>query len=129
MLKSTQIKLIKLHAAVVIFVERKGCSAKEIADILNVPVNSVYHYAKQPEWEQTLDLLNYTGDRNFQKGTTRDIMKESGHLIAQARGIYIQERTDGRNHKKAVSEVCEVLNLKRRRVNDWCARFDWEESL
>lgn len=122
MLKST---LIKLHAAAVIFAERGGCSAKEIADILNVPVNSIYHYAKQPEWDESLDLLYYAGDRAFTKKTTRDIQKESGGIIAQARAIYHKERMDGLNHKKAVSVVCETLPLKRRRVNDWAKRFDW----
>ena len=127
MLKST---LIKLHAAAVIFAERGGCSAKEIADILNVPVNSVYHYAKFPEWNESLDLLYYTGDRAFTKKTTRDIQKESGDLVAQARAIYTAERrTNGLNHKKAVSVVCEMLPLKRRRVNEWAKRFDWEANL
>ena len=125
MLKST---LIKLHAAAVIFAERKGCSAKEIADILNVPVNSVYHYAKQPEWDESLDLLGYTGVRAFHK-ETRSVEKESGELVAQAKAIYTAERIDGLNHKKAVSVVCETLPLKRRRVNDWAKRFDWEANL
>lgn len=127
MLKST---LIKLHAAAAIFAERGGCSAKEIADILNVPVNSVYHYAKFPEWEQALDTLAYTGNRAFTKKTTRDVQKESGELVAKARGLYIAERrTNGLNHKQAVSVVCETLPLKRRRVNDWAKRFNWEQSL
>lgn len=127
MLKST---LIKLHAAAAIFAERGGCSAKEIADILNVPVNSVYHYAKFPEWNDALDTLYYTGDRSFVKKSTRDIQKESGDLVAQARGIYTAERrTNGLNHKKAVSVVCETLPLKRRRVNEWAEKFEWEKTL
>ena len=55
--------LIKLQTAAVIFAQRGGCSAKEIADILGVPVNSIYDYAKQPEWNETLDLLGYTGNQ------------------------------------------------------------------
>lgn len=124
MLKST---LIKLHAAAVIFAERRGCSAKEIADILNVPVNSVYHYAKQPEWNESLDLLCYQGDRSFTRKITRDAAKDNGELVAQARAIYTAERRDGnRNHKKAVSVVCETLDLKRRRVNDWAKKYGWK---
>ena len=123
MLKST---LIKLHAATTLFAERKGCSAKELADLLNVPVNSIYHYAKQPEWNESLDLLCYTGSRAFTKETTRDILKENGDTIALAKAIYKQERSDGSNHKKAVTAVVNELGLKRRRVNEWAKKFDWE---
>ena len=126
MLKST---ILKVHAAAVLFAERGGCSAKKIAEILNIPVNSVYYYAKQPEWNKTLDTLGYTGSRAFVKKTTRDIQKEFGELVAQARGIYLMERRSGANHKKAVSSVCRNLGLKRRRINDWAAKFDWEATL
>ena len=126
MLKST---LIKLHAAAVIFAQRDGCSAQEIADILAVPLNSIYHYAKQPEWEETLQTLQYTGDRRFTRKTTRDPKKDSGALVAQARGIYTKERRDGLNHKKAVTAVVNQLGLKRRRLNEWAAKYEWEKTL
>lgn len=127
MLKST---LIKLHAAAAIFASRDGCSAQEIADTLNVvPLNSVYHYAKQTEWEETLDTLGYTGDRQFTRKATRDIQKESGELVAQSRAIYTKSRRDGFNHKKAVTAVVNELGLKRRRVNEWAEKFDWETTL
>ena len=126
MLKST---LIKLHAAAAIFASRDSCSAQEIADILKVPLNSVYHYAKQPEWDETLDTLGYTGDRQFTRKATRDIQKESGELVAQSKAIYTKARQDGFNHKKAVTAVVNELELKRRRVNEWAEKFDWEATL
>ena len=126
MLKST---LIKLHAAAAIFASRDGCSAQEIADILNVPLNSVYHYAKQPEWEETLDTLGYTGDRRFTRKATRDIQRDTGELVAQSRAIYTKARRDGFNHKKAVTAVVNELELKRRRINEWAEKYDWEATL
>lgn len=126
MLKST---LIKLHAAAVIFANRDGCSAQEIADILGFPLNSIYHYAKQPEWEETLRTLQYTGDRQFTRKTTRDPQKDSGELVAQAKGLYIAERLQGLNHKKAITAVVEELGLKRRRINEWAAKYEWEKTL
>ena len=126
MLKST---LIKLHAAAVIFAQRGGCSAQEIADILDVPLNSIYHYAKQPEWEETLRTLQYTGERRFTRKPTRDPQKDSGELVAQARAMYTKERRDGLNHKKAVTAVVNALGLKRRRLNDWAAKYEWEKTL
>lgn len=126
MLKST---LIKLHAAAAIFASRDGCSAQEIADILNVPLNSVYHYAKQHEWEETLDTLGYTGEQRFTRKATRDIQRDTGELVAQARGLYTKARRDGSNHKKAVTAVVNELGLKRRRVNEWAAKYEWEKTL
>ena len=126
MLKST---LIKLHAAAAIFASRDSCSAQEIADILNVPLNSVYHYAKQPEWDETLDTLGYTGDRRFTRKATRDIQRDTGELVAQSRAIYTKARRDGFNHKKAVTAVVNELGLKRRRVNEWAEKYDWEAML
>lgn len=126
MLEST---LIKLHAAAVLFAQRNGCSAQAIADILDIPLNSVYRYAKQPEWEEALDTLGYTGDRQFTRKTTRDPQKDSGELVAQARGLYTKERLDGLNHKKAVTAVVDELGLKRRRINEWAAKYEWEKTL
>ena len=126
MLKST---LIKLHAAATIFSQRGGCSAKEIAEILDIPLNSVYHFAKQPEWDKALNTLQYAGERAFKSEKRRDTLRDSGDLVARARGLYLQQRCDSRTHKQAVSVVCESLTLKRRRVNEWAAKFGWERDV
>lgn len=126
MLKST---LIKLHAAAAIFAGREGCSAKDIADILNVPLNSVYHYAKQPEWDETLDTLGYAGDRQFRRETTRDAQRDAGELLAQAKALYITHRQQGHKKADAIKYICEHLNLKPRRAYDWVKKYDWEAAL
>ena len=123
MLKSTR---IKLHAAAFVFAQRAGCSAKEIAETLNIPLNSVYHLAKQPEWDTALNTLQYAGDRVFKSEKRRDTLRDSGDLVARARAVYLEQRGGSRTHKQAVSVVCETLDLKRRRVNEWAAKFGWE---
>ena len=123
MLKSTR---IKLHAAAFVFAQRAGCSAKEIAETLDMPLNSVYHLAKQPEWDTALDTLQYAGARAFKSEKRRDTLRDAGELVARARGLYLEQRWDSRTHKQAVSVVCETLDLKRRRVNEWAAKFGWE---
>ena len=125
MLKSTR---IKLHAAAVIFASRNGCSAQEIADTLKLPVKAIYRYTKEPEWENALNTLQYAGDRQFPRKTTRDPLKDSGELVAEARALYTLQRRDGRTHKKAVTAVVEVLGLKRRRINEWAERYNWQEA-
>ena len=134
MLKST---LIKLHAAATIFAQRGGCSAQDISEILDIPVSSVYHLAKQPEWDEALDTLNYTGDRQFQRKRTRDALRDTGELVAQTRGLYLKQRWDGLTHKKAVTAVVSELGAAsetekanlRRRINDWADRYNWEKHL
>ena len=126
MLKSTH---IKLHAAAFVFAQRAGCSAKEIAETLDIPLNSVYHLAKQPEWDTALGTLQYTGERAFKSEKRRDTLRDSGDLVARARRLYLEQRWDSRTHKQAVSVVCETLDLKRRRVNEWAAKFGWERDV
>ena len=126
MLKSTH---IKLHAAAFVFAQRAGCSAKEIAETLDMPLNSVYHLAKQPEWDKALNTLQYAGDRAFKSEKRRDTLRDSGDLVARARGLYLEQRWDSHTHKQAVSVVCGTLDLKRRRVNEWAAKFDWERDV
>lgn len=123
MLKSTR---IKLHAAAFVFAQRAGCSAKEIAETLDIPLNSVYHLAKQPEWDTALNTLQYTGERTFKSEKRRDTLRDAGDLVARARALYLEQRWDSRTHKQAVSVVCDTLTLKRRRVNEWAAKFGWE---
>ena len=84
MLKSTR---IKLHAAAFVFAQRAGCSAKEIAETLDIPLNSVYHLAKQPEWDTALDTLQYTGERAFKSEKRRDTLRDSGDLVARPRAL------------------------------------------
>ena len=123
MLKSS---LIKLHAAATIFTSRGGCAAKMIAEILRIPLNSVYHFAKMPEWDDALDTLGYEGDRQFSVERTRDPQRDSGELVAQARALYITHRRRGDTHKKAVTAASTTLAIDRRRINQWHSRYNWE---
>ena len=105
------------------------CSAKEIAETLDIPLNSVYHLAKQPEWDTALNTLQYAGERAFKSEKRRDTLRDAGDLVARARELYLEQRGDSRTHKQAVSVVCETLDLKRRRVNAWAAKFGWEGNV
>ena len=128
MLKSS---LIKLHAAAAIFASRNGCSAQEIADILGMPRNSIYHLAKQPEWEQALDDLHYIGGRKFTgEKRGRDALRDASAMVDRAKEIYLTERRAGQKHSRAVNEVLEQLPVKdRRTINGWAKRFDWEDEI
>lgn len=125
MLKSS---LIKLHAAATLFATRGGCSAKQLADDLRMPVNSIYHLARMPEWEETLDTLGYDGPRKFTVIKTRDAQREAGESVAQARAIYLSERRKGLTHKQAITAASVNVDLDRRRVRRWSLTYSWEED-
>ena len=69
------------------------------------------------------------GDRAFKSKKRRDALRDSGDLVARARGLYLEQRWDSRTHKQAVPAVCDTLTLRRRRVNDWAAKFGWERAV
>ena len=117
--------VLKIKAAATVFANRNGCSAQELADTLNIPLGTVYKYAKTAVWTETLDALDYTGDRTFNRDATRNVTRDAGDLVAQAHAIYIEHRQTGATHKKAVSAVCAALGLKRRRINDWAKKLGW----
>lgn len=126
----TTASLIKCHAVAFYFAQQhEGCAAKEIADVFEMPLNSVYHLAKQPEFDVALDALNFEGDRKFTKKKTRDPRRDDAELVAQTRSCYLMERRKGLKHTRAVSEVSNFLDVDRRRVNDWYDRYNWEADL
>lgn len=133
MLKSS---LIKLHAAAAIFASRNGCSAQEIADILGMPRNSIYHLAKQPEWEQALDDLHYIGGRKFTgEKRGRDPKRDTGYFVAQGKNIYLTQRRKGQKHSRAVNAVLahfrkvSIPIKDRRTINAWTKRYNWEDDI
>lgn len=131
MLKSS---LIKLHAAATIFASRDGkCSAQDIADILDMPRNSVYHLAKMPEWIETLKTLGYTGEVTFMgEKRGRKAIGDEPSVVDRARDIYIEARRKGARHSRAVNAVLEALPLMvkdRRTINSWAKRYEWESEI
>ena len=66
-----------------VFAQRAGSSAKEITETLDIPLNSVYHLAKQPEWDTALNTLQYAGERAFKSEKRRDTLRDSGDLVAR----------------------------------------------
>ena len=130
MLKSS---LIKLHAAATLFATRDGCSAQEIADILKMPRNSVYHLANMPEWHEALDDLHYEGDRSFTgEKRGRDTLRDASATVERAKEIYLEQRRERKKHSRAVNAVLEQLPLMvkdRRTINSWAKRFNWEDDI
>lgn len=123
--------LKKLHAAARFFASRDTCSAQDIADRLKIPLNSVYYFARQPEWHEALDALGFDGRRKFVRQQTREPQRDRADLVKKARRIYRRNRRDGKKHSIAVNAVLKnVPQIKdRRTINTWAKRYGWEAKL
>lgn len=100
-----------------------------LTHVADVKIKTVYGWVQRPEWHAALDALHFTGTRAFARKPTRDTIRDAGGLVEQAFEIYTQARRDGRTPKKAVTEVVNALELRRRRINTWAKRYEWESTL
>ena len=121
--------LIRLHVAAFHFVNTQDCTAQALAQVTDVKIKTVYGWAQRPEWHAALDALHFTGTRAFARKPTRDIIRDAGGLVEEAFEIYKTARQDGHTPKKAVTAVVNETRLKRRRINTWAERYDWEAEL
>ena len=62
--KSTAKRKIYIITAACLFAVHTR-DAKEIGDILNTTDRTIHRYAEIEDWEDTLQILNYQGERNF----------------------------------------------------------------
>jgi hypothetical protein len=121
--------LIRLHVAAFHFAKTPECTAQELAHAADVKIKTIYRWVQRPEWHAALDALHFTGDRAFGRNPTRDTRRDAGGLVEEAFEIYKVARKDGHPPKKAVTAVVNKTELKRRRVNTWAERYDWEATL
>lgn len=121
--------LIRLHVAAFHFAKTPDCTAQALAQTTDVNIKTVYGWMKRAEWHAALDALHFTGDRAFARKPTRDIIRDTGGLVEEAFEIYKKAREDGHTPKKAVTTVVNKMELKRRRVNTWVERYEWETEL
>ena len=121
--------LIKLHVAAFHFAKAPDCTAQKLAQVTDVKIKTVYGWVQRPEWHAALDALHFTGDRAFARKPTRDIIRDAGGLVEEAFEIYKKARLDGHTPKKAVTAVVNKMELKRRRINTWAERYEWEAAL
>ena len=121
--------LIRLHAAAFQFANTPDCTAQALAQVTDVDVKTVYAWSRRPEWHDALDALHFEGDRLFARQPTRDTIRDAGWLVEEAFEIYKRARLEGHPPKKAVTAVVNEMELKRRRVNTWAERYEWEAAL
>lgn len=96
-----------------------------------------YATLEKPEWNAALDAHGYKGCRKLKTARTREPARDDTKLVQQAKELYLNQRRNGKTHKHAVSTILSELGAEtphakkqlRRRINRWCDRYDWEESI
>lgn len=73
---------ILLYAAAYHFARFSRKSA-EIAESVVVSDNTVRRFSKDLEWNRALDILSYTGIREFEREARRDTTRERGKYTTQ----------------------------------------------
>ena len=115
---------IKLHAAAFIFAKITR-EAGQIADMLGITDKTVRRYTDDPEWDNALDDLGYTGDRSFTSAKKRDAKRDTPEKYKQAYDLYLQHVKDNTPQHKIASRVGEETDLPASTVRRWAKLGNW----
>ena len=103
--------------------------AATIANHFDVSTRTIHRWADDPEWQQTLDFLNIDEDqRSFEIQPYRDVDRESGDLVENARQIYQKAIREGHPPHKWVRITADTTGLSTPRIRNWAKRFGWEKD-
>ena len=126
-----QKNIIKICSAASYFAS-KSRNLTQIANTFKVSERTVRRWSENaPEWEETLTLWEYNGERFFETKPKRDAERDAGGIFVKAREIYRNAFLSGTPiHKLARSVVDAVGNdvLSIRRVREWAKRYRWLDT-
>lgn len=123
MKSENKLPLIHGAAALFAFITR---DATELASYFNVKEPTVKRWAKTHDWEQTLDVLGYTGDRTFQRQPHQ--VRDDSKTFQLAKAAYMKAVFDGIPPHQRASRVAKAAGITPRRVRNWVKRFEWESE-
>ena len=115
---------IKLHAAAFIFAKITR-AAGGIADMLGITDKTVRRYTDDPQWDNALDELGYTGERSFTSAKKRDAKRDTPEKYKQAYDLYLQHRKEKTPQHRIASRVGEETNLPASTVRRWAKLGNW----
>ena len=119
--KRDQQMMIKCGALAFLF--SKGVrGAKELAKRLETSEKQIYNWHARKEFHDALDVLNYTGDRDFQK-RARGVENPSAYKTACT--MYQQLEDEGVPERKRIREVADMLGgqYSVQRIGHWIKRY------
>ena len=97
--------------------------AKEIARLLNTSERNIHRWAERDRWNEVLEILQYTGERNFRVRPAREMQNNPD--FEKARTAYQDARENGIPKHKRATIVSNELGIGYRTVLEWAKVFGW----
>ena len=101
---------------------------EDIAQKFGVNTRTVRRWATHELWEQTLDVLKYEGDRNFEQQPNRDVRRDTGGLYDATKAAYLEAMLRGEPVYRLARIAAEVSGVDVRKVRDWAKRYNWRDE-
>ncbi len=97
--------------------------AKEIAKMLDTTERNIHRWAERERWDEVLEILQYTGERNFRVRPARNM--KSNPAFEKAKNAYNHARENGIPRHKRASLISNELGIGYRTVLGWAKAFGW----
>ena len=118
----------ELHAAAFFFSKHPESTAADVGAFVGKSPRTIERWSQTAEWNTALDNLGFKGDRNWRRTIQRDIQRESGDLVDQARSTFEQLLADGTPRHQVIRATAVATGLPIPRIRNWVKRFGWEEK-
>lgn len=115
----------KLHAAAFFLTKHPESTSEQVGAFVGTSKRTIERWSETAEWHTALDNLGFTGNRNWRRNTQRNLQRESGDLVQQAKATYEQLLADGVPRHKLIRETAAALNIPIPRLRSWVKRFGW----
>ena len=116
---------IRATAYYFVYVSR---NLKRIARDFGVSERTITRYAADPIWTQVLDDCDYLGDRSFEVQPLRDVARDAGDALENARKEYQKAIKAGVPQHKIAALVERETGIRRQRIRVWSRRYGWREG-
>ena len=119
--------IIKIHCAATYFafVSR---DINQIAKAFKTSDRTVRRWETEPEWDDALDICNYTGDRSFETQPSRDTERENPDTFAEAETFYKTAVARGEPRHKIANLTARDTGVPIRQIWEWARKFNWREE-
>ena len=119
--------IIKIHCAATYFafVSR---DINQIAAQFDTSDRTIRRWAAEPEWDDALDICNYTGDRSFETQPSRDTERENPDTFAEAETVYKTAVARGDPRHKVANLTAEATGVPIRQIWEWARKCNWREE-
>ena len=122
--------IIKLHAAVFLFVKEHTATAQDIGHFIGVSKRTIERWATTDAWHDALDALHYTGTRDWRGRGKKPPdaaapPRSAGQEFERVKTTYFAVLAEGVHPRNAAKITAERTGVNRRRIDRWVVRYGW----